>query len=737
MKRSLLRFYKKYLSLLLLLGVTGPCFSQIDTFSRPELQFNSPCASPGFNVYRVRFMWDYSQAVVTPDNEFILELSDEHGDFSDPVELDRVSDKNDVFDFEFEFGFPGNTAGDAYRVRVRSTDPVAYSRHSDPFPAYFLHVNSQLTINVIDGFVQGEVVLCSGGQYELSVHNYPGESAYIWYRNGAEIPGEKNASLVVTQPGTYMAEVDYGEYCSQNTSSNMVAVTLGSSLVPEINGGAPLLEICSPADAILTADTDNSSYTYTWFKDGVQTGNSGYYPELILDEPDPSGTYSLKMTAPGGCEAMSDEIEVSIPDFAADIAAPGEVLLLPGDTYVLQATTTASDPVYTWYRNNTVMNGEHGATLTVNGEGVYKVKILQGTGCPIEKYSGDITVSEPQGFEISISAEAGYTPCEDDTATLKVSGIWAVSGSGASVDVFEQYKDIVNYQWYRNGNFLDGRTGSTMTIDQPSDNGAYSLKMTYLSDEAVSDVLEVRLKLQETVSIEASDDILCGGAIAISITTGTGNTDYTYAWYKNGEKISENTDALDIEEEGRYRLGVSAYGCTVFSNELNIHPFDETRIQVDAPERIIIPEGSSRTVTASGGDSYQWYNDRDELLSGADSVTVSAEGRIRLYAYIGSCEISREFTVAFQDSYVIPNLVSPNNDGINDFWVLPNIYAFNPDIEVVIYAATGAVMLQTTSYQNNWPESSLAYTQGKPVFYYRILREGKEVIRQGTITVIR
>lgn len=720
--------------LFVLLYVAGGwCFLTAQTLKKPELQFVNPCASSGFNTYKVSFSWD--PPLVNADNEFVLELSDAGGNFANSTELARVNDMNATFDFDFEFGFPDTTAGDAYRVRVRSTSPEKFSSPSDGFPAYYRSVNQSLTINVINGSVVGNVELCGGGDYELSVYNFPDENAYIWYKDGMEIPGENGASLMVSEAGTYYAVVDYGQYCSSDTASNMVTVTVGESLEVTINNDLPTMEVCPGDNAALTADTDNTDYTYTWYKDGAQVGSPGYMPELTLDTSTPEGEYQVQVETQSGCIAQSNTVQVSAPDISVSTDAGNDVLLLPGETVTITASTTANSPEYTWYKDNVPLSGNTNV-LTVSEPGVYKVKVTQTSGCAVEAFSPEVNVARPESFTITIAADENYNSCESASATLQLSGIYAETG-GTSLDVYDEYRDAFNYQWYRNGNYLDGRTGTSLAINDPSENGVYTLKATYEDNDMLSNEIDLKLALEETVTIEASDDVLCGGAITINITTNTNNTDYTYAWYKDGEKISENSTTLDIEEEGTYRLGVSAYGCTVFSNELIIQPFDESVITVDASERIIIPEGTSRTITASGGDTYSWYDARGALLSDSESVTVSEEGDITLRAYVGDCEVVREFTVEYQDGYIIPNVVSPNNDGINDQWVLPNIYAFNPDVEVTIYSPAGKVVLRTTEYQNNWPESTLTYSFNKPVFYYRIVKEGKEVVRQGTITLIR
>ena len=89
----------------------------------------------GFNQYFVDISWT---GTPQSDNEFILELSDSSGSFATAVELARESGQNTIGgDFSQEFAVPTNARGDGYRLRVRSTSPVATSPESSPLAIYY------------------------------------------------------------------------------------------------------------------------------------------------------------------------------------------------------------------------------------------------------------------------------------------------------------------------------------------------------------------------------------------------------------------------------------------------------------------------------------------------------------------------------------------------------------------------------------------------------------------------
>ncbi len=446
------------------LNVTG---TYAQTLNKPDPTFGGfVCADADFNTFNVDFTWQ--TPLVASDNVFILELSDADGDFSNPTELTTVSDSNTTLEFTFVFSFPINTAGANYSVRVRSTNPVRTSPASDSFAAYYVNADEPLIINDFN-----DIVLCGGSSAIINIDNFPDEVAYIWYKDNVVITGQTGPSLMVNQTGSYYVEVDYGEFCSTNTASNIIDV-------------------------------------------------------------------------------------------------------------------------------------------------------------------------------------------------------------------------------------LDGDSGTS-----------------------------------ETVTITSSGNIDCETGESATIVSDITNTDYEYTWYRNGNPVNgETSSTIEVSQGGTYFLEIQVGDCPIFSNELVISGGAAGEITIDPGEEITISTGESVIVTASGGDSYEWFNSSDELISSTDSVTINTGGIYTLTATSDGCEITRTITVTGAGvSDIIPNVLTPNGDGINDTWVIPNEY-LNANTEVIIYGPTGEILHQVTAYANDWPQSALTYIVNNPVFYYRIL-EGSNVLEQGSITLIK
>ncbi|MEM9144177.1 MAG: gliding motility-associated C-terminal domain-containing protein, partial [Bacteroidota bacterium] len=183
-------------------------------------------------------------------------------------------------------------------------------------------------------------------------------------------------------------------------------------------------------------------------------------------------------------------------------------------------------------------------------------------------------------------------------------------------------------------------------------------------------------------------------------------------------------------------LVLDRYGCSIRSNEIVISPLDPDLITLDPSDDIVFPEGTTRSVTASGGTAYRWVDSNNMEVGTSATLTLTEPGTYTLIANIDNCQITRTVTAEYLDTFKVPNVITPNADGFNDQWVLPNSFANKQDVNVIIYDDSGIELLNEMGYQNNWPSSSTAFPRQSMLFYY-VIKNAEETLKQGTITVIR
>ena len=542
----------------------------------------------------------------------------------------------------------------------------------------------------------------------------------------------------------YNAEIDYGSCSgSGNTLSNLIDVSTGSSLGIAINPPAKTA-LCSGETETLQANITGQGLTYTWFKDGsaitAPTVDDDSYT-VDASVAGFEGDYQVEIFGTGACVERSAAITITnAGNFTVTRVNAANLVVLPGQPQTLSVTTDASAPTYQWYRDGSPVSGETGSSITVNDTetGTYFVRVsLTGGSCSSTSIDSDTTVVvSPASFELIADYATSYTACGNTSIVLQIATINAVASDGSRTDVTSSLVNNFAYQWKKDGVNIGGATSNSISLTDTSENGSYEVDGVLSTYSATSNQLPVQLRVNIDISITSTSLVYCAGGDPVSMDSALDLNGETFQWERDGIVLSTTDITLAVNATGTYRLVVSRGGCDIISNEVVISPFDDSSITMDSPANVVFPEGSSRTVTASGGTAYQWFDVNNTLLSSTDSYTFTEEGSFVLVATIGSCEVVRQLTAEYLDTFKVPNVITVNGDGINDLWIIPNSYSNDPEVNIIIYSDQGEEILNQFNYQNNWPQSSTVFPKQNMVFFYKI-RNAQEVLKQGTITIIR
>ncbi len=695
----------------------------------------------GFNEYNATISW---AGAPNANNEFILELSDASGNFANPVELARVNNQNTntAKEFDVQFAIPTDTQGNGYKLRARSTNPVSQRESTNAYNMYYMAITTNLNISELgNGVPPGDI--CSANPITLRVDNVPSpeNQIYLWYRSGTLLP-ETGHQLTVTQSGMYQAFVDYGTICSgsANTDSNIVTVTIGTTgSAVGINPPANTA-LCAGDTVTLSIDTTDPAWSYQWYKNGTAiAGATATTYTVNASLAGFEGDYQVEISGTGICTQRSIATAITNADnFTVTRINPAAVVVLPSQTQTLSVTTNAVSPSYQWYRNGSVVAAATNSSLNITQDGTYYCSVTQSGGtCPGTVKNSDTTVATiPASFEIIVDYGSTYSACLNTSIPLTLTAINAVASNGSITDVTTQLQSEFTYQWQKDGANVAGATSTTLSLNNTTHNGTYLLNAELSTYAPSSNTLPVQLLTNENLAITSNETVYCNPSQTITINTTTNLTSTIFRWERNGTSVNTTDNSLNVTQTGTYRLVLDRNGCDLVSNEIEITTLDPDLITFDIVGDVIFPEGSSKTVTASGGDGYTWYNSDNATIGTGDSFNFTTDGSYYLTATIGNCEVTKPITAVYLDLFNIPNVITPNGDGSNDLWVLPNSYSKKNDVQVIIFDNNGGELLRETNYQNNWPSSSLKFPKQNMVFYY-VISNTTEILKKGTITVIR
>ncbi len=301
----------------------------------------------------------------------------------------------------------------------------------------------------------------------------------------------------------------------------------------------------------------------------------------------------------------------------------------------------------------------------------------------------------------------------------------------------------LTYKWFKEPSLVPVATTSSLTVTSP---GRYYVETNY--GTCTSDSFSNRVTIVEASGTVATVNSSKGNPFCPSdgptvLSTQAGNT---YQWFLDNVAIAGATNRdYSTSTSGNYTVRVDFGGCTS-TGAINLQnvPFTSS-LNVNATT--IINEGTSKQIvatTSANNPTFEWFLNGTVIPSATtNTLTVTQEGDYivtitQTTGCVSKKELPFEIRFPFVDPNVvlIPNLISPNNDGINDTWTIPEQYISGTNTSVMVLNSRGEIVLNTTNYENNWPENQLDFKSVNPIYYY-IITTQDNTVKKGSITVIR
>jgi hypothetical protein len=353
--------------------------------------------------------------------------------------------------------------------------------------------------------------------------------SYQWFKSGTPISNSNQRYLLVNQvqdAGSTFIVSSTINGCSEASPSVLVSAFSIPALSISIANG--LSNSGCEGDIRQLVLNDPFNLDIRWFKNGVQQGNetndtlnvnqSGLYSAVAFTDQCPLYSQTSALTS-----------LTFIPDTTPTILFNSANLELSTSTYA---------PSYQWYLNGVAIANSNSASYIPQVNGAFQVEAIFGTSCS------------------RISEEYSYTSfiqtCPHDP-TISPDNL--VLCPNSSDTLFTQIGDA--YQWYKDGNLIQGATDSFLVVNSFTDSGSsfsVSTTLNSCSELSPSVLVDGWFFLPLTVSTYGLDNPpLCEGDTLILQVNQPYSENIT--WFLDGNVLAGQTnDSLVVTQSVTYSV---------------------------------------------------------------------------------------------------------------------------------------------------------------------------------------
>lgn len=740
-------------------GVASACFTvQVCPNTITTLQ---PVVTFGPDTLCVQSAIDvpfYSTGSYYPSNQYIAQLSDSAGTFTNPITIGTLPSSTT---YDPNLGSPPGTVsglvpvvpnGCNYFIRVIATGPSVIPPPPNYFGPFCIHHCDEETNNTHDIAVCISDYVGVDTSIDVDVNVYNNNATYPQ-------PNEFQAQLLSSQTyqiintaglGTVTASNDttltlhipgliplianitgapgYGMYYLRVIATNSTTPNNSLGTIVRLTIGAPdsIPGTITPSDTMICAGDILALYDspynydsqYQWYSPSLNNGQAffwSYNPLLVQFAPNsPPGTYWFTVREKNyGCFGpWSDTIYITL-QATPSVIISGPTTVCKGDTVHYQVPFQI-ETYYAWMSNwgTIVDTANNEIRIVFDSVGIAQLSIFALNGCGSNSGIKNINVINPP----IIQASSDTTICGGDPVVLSVTG------------------NATTYFW--NDGVSNFSTATSVTVSP-------IVTTTYV----VVGSNPQGCKVRDTVTLNVNPGIFPGlvtnpitchgehdGMLSYNITGGTGTLNITWT-------PPVGASPLTNLGPGTYTLTVTdGIGC-VYDTVITISepPAITISAAVTQPSTYSASNGSAIATAGGGVPPYTYSWNTTPPTNDSALLNVPSGTYIVTVTDATGCTDTAHIKIPNLSAFIyVPNAFSPNGDGVNDGF---HAFTFNlTSFHMRIYDRWGEVIFETNDVNESWNGKYKDLDQDIGVYVWVIDAndaDGSPISKSGNLTLIR
>ena len=491
----------------------------------------------------------------------------------------------------------------------------------------------------------------------------------------------------------------------------------------------------------------NLTYTYLWSPASHISSTSVLAPTV---NPDRTTVYHLSINYGTSCSVEQDFTVVVKKTTAMETCAESSVLLA-GDA------TSNGQPGYTWQVLDggvwTDMNGAFQKDLRITAENdgsipktwEYRRHVIS----DLDSYYDSFYTLEvlPKIVNNTISFTGPTVFCDGRAEQLAISGSTAANPNS-----------IYSWEKSTDGNSWEniGGSGKDLNISVLLETTYFRRTIKLGTCSSISNNIQFTINQPVTLADAGQDAVLCASS-SLQLHANAAGLNETGTWSvtapagyspfsaQNIHDPNATITNLPQNQEIELTWTIDNPNCNS-SNSASIRIFSHQDIRLQAAALHTIQYGEqinlAATASLAAGQDYtiDWspkkglssYNTLNPIASPAENTTYTLT-----VSYGDKCVQTIVVTIVVLKSVELPNTFSPNNDGINDTWVIKGLGNY-PGSSLSVFNRYGILLYRSTPQSASWDGTY----RGKQMpagayFYVAVINDENRSVYKGIITILR
>ena len=565
------------------------------------------------------------------------------------------------------------------------------------------------------------------------------------------VSGQNSGMIGEALTNTTSAPVDVTYVITSNTSTctgitfNLVVTVYPNAMITSDASQ----NVCTGVPANYAIQSNVSSATYVWSRDAVagisnppvtnQTSNNINETLINTSATQVRVVYNIIPYA-FGCEGTPFQYSAIVNPIPATPVASSNSPVCVGSTINL-TTDSIQNATYLWTGPNgftsTSRTPSIGNVTTANA-GQYDLAIsINGCSSPLATVT--VAVDEPPvanaGPDQLVCRLVPSVQLAGNVSGGTTTGIWSTAGSGT----FSPSNTALNAQYTPSA--ADTTAGSViLTLTSTSADNCAVATSAMTIKFGVFPVVDAGNDLTtcgETTGVQLNGNILIPGG-GLWTTSGTG-TFSPSASQLNAQYIPSAAD-LKNDSVTLVLRAVAADACYIPTDTTTIHFEPPPVVSVLNTQYIL--KGSTITLDPTVNEtdvSYLWSPNIDiNNATVKDPVITGDHDQIYTLTVTDKlgCATTVQVYVKIAPPLVVPNTFTPNNDGINDYWDIVGLTAYQ-QATIDIFTRWGQKVYHSIGYDKPWDGTLNNQRLPVGVYYYVIDTKFNGLVLSGYITLIR